>query len=120
MKTWVVSYELGPRATLYTLNEQLEDADKPTSIGSFDATQGFGYAFPDNALAIFGRTDNAAVEWVDNLRKSSSVATFPARYNSFLVNDALPISPDQFVAVRASVSTERENRVLILSWLTLK
>jgi hypothetical protein len=119
-KTWVVSYVVGPKATLYTLDEQLEDEQKPKEIGSFDATQGFGFAFPDNSLALFGRTDNAAVQWVDKTGQHSSIAGVAEKYKTYVINDAQLISPNQFVAVRDSVSAEQSNRGLMISWLTLK
>jgi hypothetical protein len=45
---------------------------------------------------------------------------FDSKYVSFTVSDALPISADQFVSVRGSVSQDARDQGLVMSWVTIK
>jgi hypothetical protein len=113
----MIGFGIGNKGTLYTLNEKLEDAEMPKSIAAFDAEKGCGYFLPDKSLALFGRTDNAAIAWISESGQTNSLLVFDGK--SFVVEDALPTVSNQFVSVRIGVSPN-EYRGLILSWVTFK
>jgi hypothetical protein len=124
-KTTIVTYaERGSVVTLYTLSEQLEDAEPPRNIKPFDATKGLGYAFDDGSIALFGRAGSSALgasaAWIDSTGHAIALTPFPVDYMSYSVEDAVPLSLNKFAVVRQSVSSERDHHGLALSWLTLK
>jgi hypothetical protein len=119
-KTRVIGYADGGQATLYILDEELHDSENPKLVGNFDVTQGVGYVLKDNSLALFGRKDNAAVAWISASGRSSTIREFDLKYKSFVIEDAVPISANQFVSVRDSVSTNPSDRGVVMSWITIK
>jgi hypothetical protein len=118
-QTSFIIYGAG-RATLYTLDEQLQDARPPRQISNFDALAGCGYALADNSMALFGRSPNAAVAWISGRDRTQTMLAFDSKYVSLTVSDALPISSDQFVTVRGSVSEDPRDQGLVMSWVTIK
>lgn len=116
----VISYGFDRKPLLYSLDEKLEDAAPPADTCTFDAVQGFGYALADDSVVLFGRAQNAAVAWAASPAHSCTVTVFDAKYPSFLIKDAVSISPSQFVTVRASNSPKPADRGLVMSWVTLK
>jgi hypothetical protein len=118
-QTEVIVYSAG-RAKLYTLDERLLDARPPREIPNFDVLAGCGYVLADTSIALFGRRPNAAVAWISGKNKSFTMSTFDSKYVSSTVSDAVPISADQFVTVRGSVSQNPEEQGLVMSWVTVK
>jgi hypothetical protein len=118
-QTSVIIYSAG-RARLYTLDERLQDAQPPREIANFDVLAGRGYVFADTSIALFGRWPDAAVAWISGQDKTYTMRPFDSKYVSSTVSDALPISTDQFVTVRGSVSQDPRDRGLVMSWVTIK
>jgi hypothetical protein len=118
-QTSVIIYSAG-RATLYTLDERLQDARPPREIPHFDVLAGCGYVLADSSIALFGRWPNAAVAWISGQGKTYAMHPFDPKYVSSTVSDAVPISADQFVAVRGSASQDPKDQGLVMSWVTIK
>jgi hypothetical protein len=118
-QTSVIVYDAG-NATLYTLDGRLQDARPPRKIANFDVLAGRGYVLADDSIALFGRRPNAAVAWISGHDKSYALRPFDSKYVSYTVNDAVPISVDQFVTVRGSVSQDPRDQGLVMSWVTIK
>jgi hypothetical protein len=118
-QTSVIIYRAG-KATLYTLDERLQDSRPPRQIAGFDVLAGCGYVLADSSIALFGRWPNAAVAWISGQDKTYTMRPFDSKYVSVTVSDALPISADQFVSVRGSVSQDARDQGLVMSWLTIK
>jgi hypothetical protein len=114
--TRILIYSPSERA-LHTLNDRLEDAKPPVTIPEFDVTQGRGYVRSDNSLALFGKSRGAAVAWISQDGKPVADAVFNDRFKSFTVADAIPISSNEFVSVRLSVSQVENDRGVVLSWV---
>jgi hypothetical protein len=118
-QTSIIIYSAG-KATLYTLDERLQDARPPKEIASFDVLAGCGYVLADTSIALFGRWPDAAVAWISGQDKTYKMRTFDPKYVSSTVSDAVPIAADQFVTVRASVSQDPRDQGLVMSWVTIK
>ena len=118
-ETSVIIYRSGA-ATLYTLDESLQDAEPPRAIVNFDVLAGCGYVLADSSIALFGRRPNAAVAWIRGHDKSYTMRPFDSTFASLTVSDAVPISVDQFVTVRGSSSDDVKNQGLVMSWVTIK
>ena len=118
-QTSIIIYRAG-RAILYTLDERLQDALRPREITNFDVLAGCGYVLADGSIALFGRRPNAAVAWVSGKDKTSALRPLDSKYASSTVSDAVPISSDQFVTVRGSVSQDPRREGLVMSWVTIK
>jgi hypothetical protein len=118
-QTSVIIYSAG-RATLYTLDERLQDARPPREIPNFDILAGCGYVLADTSIALFGRWPNAAVAWISAQDKTYTMHPFDAKYVSSTVSDAVPISAHQFVTVRGSASPDPKDQGLVMSWVTIK
>jgi hypothetical protein len=116
-QTGLISYGVGNKGTLYFLNEKLEDSEAPKSIASFDAKTGCGYVLADHSIALFGRTDYGAVAWIGESGQRNALMILDGE--SFIVQDALPTTQNQFVTVRIGISPN-DLRGLILSWITFK
>jgi len=117
----VITYAVGIEGTLYTLNENLENAEPPTTVADFYTTNdGFGYVLPDRSLLLFGHTNNAAVVWVRPSGGFRARYTFGLKYDSFVVDAAIPLSGTEFVTARYSGSPNPSDRGLVISWLSLK
>jgi hypothetical protein len=115
----VIVYRAG-KATLFTLDERLQDARPPREIANFDILGGRGYVLADTSIALFGRWPDAAVAWISGQDKTSTMRTFDPKYASSTVSDAVPISADQFVTVRGSVSRNPRDQGLVMSWVTIR
>jgi hypothetical protein len=118
-QTSVIIYSAG-RSTLYTLDERLQDARPPREIPNFDVLSGCGYVLADTSIALFGRRPNAAVAWVSGKDKTYTMRPLDSKYVSSTVSDAVPISSDQFVTVRGSVSQDPRQEGLVMAWVTIK
>jgi hypothetical protein len=118
-QTSVIIYGAG-KATLYTLDERLQDARPPKEIANFDVLAGCGYVLADTSIALFGRRPNAAVAWISGQDKTYTMRPFDSKYVSLTVSDAVPISADQFVTVRGSVSQDSRDQGVVMSWVTIK
>jgi len=118
-QTAVIIYRAG-EATLYRLDEHLQDARPPTAIADFDVLEGCGYVLADTSIALFGRWPNAAVAWMRGQDKTYTLRPLDSKYASYTVSDAVPISADQFVTVRGSVSEDPKDQGLVMSWITIK
>lgn len=118
-QTSVIIYSAG-RARLYTLDERLQDVRPPREIANFDVLAGCGYVLADASIALFGRRPNAAVAWISGKDKIYTMRTFDSKYISSTVSDAVPISADEFVTVRGSVSQDPRDQGLVMSWVTIK
>jgi hypothetical protein len=119
LQTSVIIYRAG-RAILYTLDERLQDARPPREIANFDVLAGCGYVLADGSIALFGRRPNAAVAWVSGKDKTYTMRPLDSKYVSSTASDAVPISSDQFVMVRGSVSQDPTQEGLVMSWVTIK
>jgi hypothetical protein len=117
-QTSVIIYRAG-RASLYTFDERLQDARPPREIANFDVLAGCGYVLADASIALFGRRPNAAVAWISGKDKTFTMRPLDSKYVSFTVSDAVPISADQFVTVRGSVSQDPRDQGLVMSWVTI-
>jgi hypothetical protein len=118
-QTSVIIYRAGG-ATLYRLDERLQDAQPPTAIADFDVLAGCGYVLADTSIALFGRWPDAAVAWIRGQDKTYTLRTLDSKYLSYTVSDAVPISTDQFVTVRGSNSEDPKEQGLVMSWVTIK
>jgi hypothetical protein len=119
-ETWVLIYRAG-KATLYTLDERLQDVQPPKVIkGYFDPQAGRGYVLADDSIVLFGRGSNAAIALINKQGKPLAIREFNPKYTSFSVSDAVPVSADQFVTVRGSVSQNPKDQGLVMSWVTIK
>jgi hypothetical protein len=118
-QTSVIIYDAG-RARLYALDERLQDARPPREITNFDVLAGCGYVLADTSIALFGRRPNAAVAWISGRDKTYTMRAFDSKYISSTVSAAVPISADQFVTVRGSVSQDPRDQGLVMSWVTIK
>jgi hypothetical protein len=118
-QTSVIIYRAG-KAMLYTLDERLQDARPPREIAHFDVLAGCGYVLADASIALFGRWPNAAVAWISGQDRTYTLRPFDSKYLSSSVSDAVPISADQFVTVRGSVSQDPRDQGLVMSWVTIK
>jgi hypothetical protein len=118
-QTSVIIYRAG-RATLYTLDERLQDSRPPREIAHFDALAGCGYVLADTSIALFGRWPNAAVAWISGQDNTYTAREFGSKYVSLSVSDAVPISASEFVTVRGSASQDPRDQGLVMSWVTIK
>jgi hypothetical protein len=118
--TSILIYRAG-RATLYTLDEHLQDVQPPKQVeGDFDPQAGCGYVLADGSIVLFGRSSNAAIAWISQQGTAYASRVFDPKYTSFSVSDAVPISAGQFVTVRGSVSQNPKDQGLVMSWVTTK
>jgi len=119
-KTSILVYR-ADKATLYTLDERLQDTRPPQEIkGYFDPQAGRGYVLADGSIVLFGRSSNATIALIGERGNTQAVRAFDPKYASFSVRDAVPVSSDQFVIVRGSVSQEPRKQGLVMSWVTIK
>jgi hypothetical protein len=119
-KTSILIYRAG-KTTLYTLDEHLQDVQPPKEIkGSFDPQAGRGYVLADGSIVLFGRGSNAAISLIGEQGKTLAIREFNRKYASFSVGDAVPISADEFVIARGSVSQDPTDQGLVLSWVTIR
>jgi hypothetical protein len=118
VQTSVIVYRAG-RASLYTLDESLQDARPPREIANFDVLAGCGYVLADGSIALFGRRPNSAVTWISGKDKAFTMRPLDSKYISSTVSDAVPISADQFVTVRGSVSQDPREEGLVMAWVTI-
>jgi hypothetical protein len=119
-KTWILIYRAG-KATLYTLDELLQDVQPPKAIkGYFDPQAGRGYVLADGSIVLFGRNSNAAIALIGEQGNPRANYEFNPKYTSFSVSDAVPVSADEFVTVRGSVSQDSKDQGLVMSWVTIK
>jgi hypothetical protein len=118
-QTSFIVYRAGS-ATLYTLDERLQDARPPRMIANFDILAGRGYVLADTSIALFGRWPTAAVAWISGQDKTYTVRPFESKYVSSTVSDAVATSTDQFVTVRGSASQDPRDQGLVMSWVTIK
>jgi hypothetical protein len=114
----VIIYATAGHGMLFTLDEQLQDAQPPTPMGPFDASKGLGYVMPNLSLALFGRNSNAAVALFSDGHLKARV-TLDARYESLTVDDAAPLTATEFVAVRGSTSVDPNYHGLVITWLKM-
>jgi hypothetical protein len=118
--TWILIYRAG-RATLYTLDARLQDVQPPKEInGYFDPQAGRGYVLADGSIVLFGRSTNAAIALTSKQGKPLAIREFDPKYTSFSVSDAVPVSADEFVTVRGSVSPDPKDQGLVMSWVKIK
>jgi len=119
-KTSILVYR-ADKATLYTLDERLQDVQPPKEIkGYFDPQAGRGHVLADGSVMLFGRSSNASISLVSEQGNTQAVRAFNPKYNSFFVSDAVPVSSDQFVTVRGSISQDPRDQGLVMSWVTIK
>lgn len=119
-KTWILIYRAG-RAALYVLDERLQDVQPPKEIkGYFDPQAGRGYVLAGGSMVLFGRGSNAAIALISGQGKTQAMREFNPRYTSSFVNDALPVSEDEFVTVRGSVNQNPKDQGLVMSWVRIK
>jgi hypothetical protein len=114
----IVGVPLGKSPVVYTLSSRLEDVVPPREIYNIDLAQGMGYVRRDGSLALFGRTSSAAIAWVDPAGKLLASYVFYSKYQSYTVKDAVPVSPNQFVAIRDGVTNDTHSFGLLMSWVT--
>jgi hypothetical protein len=121
----LLSYDFGGKATLYTLNDRLEDEAAPRPMHPILIDKGCGYVLADGSLALFGQVMMGAMYMaaVAHVGLGESAATHvfenPARGapESNTVRDAIPLSESRFVAVRDRVSQNRNEAGVVLSWI---
>jgi len=113
--------------TMLTLTKELQDARGPIHIGpvSIGFPVGSGYVLPDGSAALFGvARGQSAVARVGSQGKSDVVHVFPrpdVGGATVSVGDAVPISGNQFVAVRNEVTAGTAGRSsMVLSWVTFR
>jgi hypothetical protein len=118
-KTPILVYR-ADKATLYTLDERLLDIQPPKEIkGFFDPQAGRGYVLTDGSIVLFGRSSNATIALVSAQGSTQATWAFNPKYPSFSVSDAVPVSSDELVTVRGSVSENPRDQGLVLSWVTI-
>jgi hypothetical protein len=118
--TWVLLFRAG-KATLYVLDERLQDLQPPREIkGYFDPQAGRGYVRADGSLVLFGRRSNAEVALISKQGKPLAIREFGPEYTSFSVGDAIPVSANEFVMVRGSVSQDPKDQGLVMSWVKIE
>jgi hypothetical protein len=75
---------------------------------------------PDNSFVLFGRTTKgAAIAWIGN-SGAQTISQLDPKYYAYSIQDALPVSQNQFVTMRYSVSTHVNDNGLVMAWLTVK
>jgi hypothetical protein len=117
--TWILIYRAG-KATLYALDERLQDAQPPKEIkGYFDPEAGRGYVLADGSVVLFARGSNAAVVLINRQGNPLAIREFSPKYTSISVSDAVPVSADEFVTVRGSVSQNPKDQGLVMSWVKI-
>src|SRR5258708_293222 len=86
-KTSILVYR-ADKATLYTLDERLQDVQPPKEIkGYFDPQAGRGYVLADGSVMLFGRSSNASISLVSEQGNTQAVRAFNPKYTSFFVSD---------------------------------
>jgi hypothetical protein len=119
-KTWILIYREG-KVTLYILDERLQDVQPPREIGGyFDPQAGRGYVLADGSIVLFGRSSNATIALIGEQGKTQAVGEFNPKYSSLSVSDAIPVSTDEFVTVRGSVSQDPKDQGMVMSWVKIK
>lgn len=114
----VIGVPLDKNPMMYTVNQRLEDVVPPREIYNIDTTQGMGYVRPDGSLALFGRTSDAAIAWVDSNGQLVASHVFNSKYHSYTIKDAVPVSATQFVIIRDGVADDPNDRGPLMDWVS--
>jgi hypothetical protein len=119
-RTSILVYR-GDKATLHTLDERLQDAEPPRDIkGYFDPQAGRGYVLADGSVVLFARDSNAAIGLLNKQGRRLAIREFGPTYKSLSVSDAVPVSAEELVTVRGSVSEDPKARGLVVSWVRIQ
>jgi len=112
---------------LLTLNDQLQDKVSSKRVTPINIGNGCAYALTDGSIVLFGnvvgQAYRSAIAWVNRPWKLDAVRAMSVpipQYSSFSVRDAVPLSANQFVAMRDQVTSSLETSGVVLSWVTLK
>lgn len=113
---------------LLTLNDELQDKVSSKRVTPINLGNGCAYALSDGSVVLFGnvvgQAYRSAIGWVNRRGKEDAVRAMsvPAPQDaSFSVRDAVPLSANQFVAMRDQVSSINPvNTGVVLSWITFK
>jgi hypothetical protein len=118
--TWILIYRAG-KATLYALDEHLQDVQAPKEIkGYFDPQAARGFVLADGSIVLFSRSSNAAIALISRQGNPVAIREFDPQYTSFSVSDAVPVSANEFVTVRGSVSQDSKDQGLVMSWVKIR
>ena len=121
----LIIYQRGEKATLYSLSEQLEDAQPPRSIQPIYVDQGRGYVLPDESLLLFGYVYKggpytAVVARIGASGGTDSLHTFMPQFASFTTGDVLPLAADRFVSVRLRAGATAAETGIVIAWVSIK
>jgi hypothetical protein len=112
---------------LLTLNDELQDKVSSKRVTPINIGNGCAYALPDGSIVLFGnvvgQAYRSAIAWVNRPWKLDAVRAMSVpipQDSSFSVRDAVPLSANQFVAMRDQVTSNSETSGAVLSWVTLK
>lgn len=112
---------------LLTLNDGLQDTVSNKRVIPINIGVGCAYALPDGSVVLFGnvvgQAYRSAIGWVNRRGKEDAVRAMsvPAPQDaSFSFRDAVPLSANQFVAMRDQVSSNLATSGVVLSWVTFQ
>jgi hypothetical protein len=112
---------------LLTLSDDLQDKVPSKRVTTINVGIGRAYALADGSVVLFGRVlgqeYRSAVAWVNRPWKLDAVRVMSVpipQDSSFSVRDAVPLSANQFVAMRDQVSSSLETSGVVLSWVTFE
>jgi hypothetical protein len=112
---------------LLTLNDELQDKVSSKRVTPINFSNGCAYALPDGSIVLFGNVAGSvyrsAIAWVNRAWKLDAVRAMSVpipQDASFSVRDAVPVSANQFVAMRDQVTSSVETSGVVLSWVTFK
>jgi hypothetical protein len=120
----VIGYNSGSHGVLLTLTGDLHDIRSKRIEWMLN---GCTYLLPDGSVAIFGSkyfgaVPRAFVGWVDRHNAHDQIEPLSVpdlQDHSQMIGDAVPISPDQFVAIRDLGSAVNANdNGSVLTWVT--
>jgi hypothetical protein len=113
---------------LLSLNDELQDKVSSKRVAPIKLGNGCAYALADGSIVLFGNVVGPAyrsvIGWVNRRWKGDAVRTMSVpipQDSSFSIRDAVPLSANQFVAMRDQVSSiNPANTGVVLSWITFK
>jgi hypothetical protein len=115
----IITYGVGNKPTLYVLNEDLEDIEKPIDMGEFDAKQGSGFVLKDNSIALFGTLGRPAMALVNARGQPVAQHVFNQTFTAPTVA-TMPLSEDEFLTVGGTNTPNINEQGLLVSWVMLK
>lgn len=112
---------------ILTLGNDLQDVKPPKKVGTLYLRDGTAFGLADGSIVLFGsHSDGAprsAIGWVNRQGASDYIyetAAPTAQLGSTSFRDAIPLSNNQFLAVRDQHSTNLANIGFVLAWVSFR